>query len=114
MRRWCCWVLALWPSASNAEGEEAIKTGYAILDFIQAGGGWALSIIFGAAVVLLANAYRRAKDSEIALLRSWNEESKKLIRETTAAITQQAATNDAVADALDRLAAHTGDDVHAP
>lgn len=92
------------PSPQLVEHSAGLAYGYEILSFIQAGGGWALSIILAGVILLLARAYKAARDSEIELLRAWNDESKKLIKEATAAAGQQAATNDAVADALDRLA----------
>ncbi len=91
------------PSPPPVEHSAGLAYGYEILSFIQAGGGWALSILFAGVILLLARAYKSARDSEMELLRAWNDESKKLIKDSTAVSAQQAATNDAVADALDRL-----------
>lgn len=80
-----------------------------LLEFFRQGGPWALVIVLGACVFYLARAYKSARDSEMALLKAWHAESQKLLERSTAAATAQAATNEAVADALDRLAAEKGD-----
>lgn len=75
-----------------------------LLAFLEQGGPWAIVILLGVAVVYLARAYKHARDESTALLRAWHTESARLIEKTTEACVQQAATNTAVADALDRLA----------